>query len=78
MKGLYSRNNYVQCFLGNCQYGGDHKDFHKTHFCKHFEKEYEISTLIFNRKTWRLDLLYFCAPEDIIHSEFEEKTRPKI
>ncbi len=28
-------------------------------------KEYEIITLIYNRKSCRLDLLYFCAPEDI-------------
>ncbi len=34
------------------------------HFCK--LKEYEIIMLIYNRKPCRLDLLSFCAPEDII------------
>ncbi len=29
-------------------------------------KEYEIITLIYNRKSCRLDLLSYCAPEDII------------
>ncbi len=29
-------------------------------------KEYEIITLIYNRKSCRLDLLSYCAPKDII------------
>ncbi len=29
-------------------------------------KEYEIITLIYNRKSCRLDVLLFCAPDNII------------
>ncbi len=58
MKGLYSHSNYTHCILGNFRYGGDHIDnfFVITDFTL---KEYEIITFIYNRNTYRLDLVWF-------------------
>ncbi len=40
----------AQCLLGNFQYGGDHNMWN---VCIFSLKEYEIITLIYNRKTCR-------------------------
>ncbi len=57
---------YAQCILGNFQYGGDHDRCGTFVFFANSLKEYEIIMLIYKIKTCRLDLLCFCAPEDII------------
>ncbi len=57
---------YAQCILGNFQYGGVHKVQFIMIANASTLKEYEIITLIYNRKSCRLDVLLFCAPEDII------------
>ncbi len=45
MNGLYSCNNYVQCILGNFQYGGNVEGFPQgSHFLQTLLKEYETIT----------------------------------
>ncbi len=57
---------YVQCFLGNFQYAGIHKVQFFMIAIASTLKEYEIITLIYNRKTCRLESLWFSVSEDII------------
>ncbi len=57
---------YVQCILGNFQYGGVHKVQFFMLANASTLKEYEIIMLIYNRKTCRLKSLWFSVSEDII------------
>ncbi len=57
---------YAQCILGNFHYGGVHKVKFFMLDNASTMKEYEIITLIYNRKTCRLESLRFSVSEDII------------
>ncbi len=57
---------YAQCVLCNFQYGGVHKVQFFMIANASTLKEYEIITLIYNRKTYRLESLLFSVSEDII------------
>ncbi len=57
---------YVQCVLGNFQYGGAHKVQFFMITNASTLKEYETIMLIYNIKTCRLESLRFSVSEDII------------
>ncbi len=48
---------YAQCILGNFQYGSVHKVQFFMLVNASTLKEYEIIMLIYNRKTWRLNII---------------------
>ncbi len=57
----------MQCILGNFKYGREHKtQLFLFVFANSILKEYEIITLIYNRKTCMLDSLHFSVSEDVI------------
>ncbi len=67
-KGLYSCSNCMQWVLGNFQYGSNLRMPHilwLQTLLWHYMKENEIIRLIYNSKTCRLDLLWFCVPGDL-------------
>ncbi len=57
---------YAQCILGIFQYGGIHKVQFFMLVNASTMKEYEIITLIYKKKTCRLESLRFSVSEDII------------
>ncbi len=57
---------YTQCILGNFQYGGVHKVQFFMLANASTMKEFEMNTLIYNRKTCSLESLRFTVSDDII------------
>ncbi len=57
---------YAQCILSNFQYDSIQKVQFFMIANASTLKEYEIITLIYNRKTYRLESLLFSVSEDII------------